>query len=100
MAQRLYLLVRTDVSVAVQAVQMAHIAAVMGMAMPKVDWSRITFKCLAVPDEAELFRRIRWAASRTDSWQIFKEPDLKNRVVAGAVLHDGDLFDDIPLWNP
>jgi len=100
MPPKLYLLVRTDVDVAVQGVQLAHVAAVMSAINPRIDWLRTTFKVLQVENEMQLFNEMRAISKITTAWQVFKEPDLRNKVVAAAVLHDGDLFENLKLWDP
>lgn len=98
MAPKLYILIRSDLSVAQQGVQMAHVAAVMGKVYPSISWHTTHFVCVSVPDETYLVLWARKVAQHTDCWQIFKETD--NTCTAVACLHDGNLFDKLPLWDP
>ena len=100
MEQKLFILVRKDISIAQQGVQMAHVAALFAASHKNQDWEKTTFVCCTVEDEEWLKIVINKAVLKHYTYTAFIEPDLDNTITAMAVLHDGNSFDSFPLWNP
>lgn len=91
--ERLFVVVRADLSVAQQAVQGCHAALQFAAEHPErcEAWmSRSnTLALLSVANEAELVQLARNADARGLRVSVFREPDIGNAVTALALEPDG-----------
>jgi len=90
MDEKLYVLVREDLSVAQQAVQAGHAVAEYLLRGPKSSWPNGTLVYLGVPDEERLYR---WSVELEFlgvPFVTFKESDIGNEVTALATVTDNE----------
>ena len=88
MDNKLYVLVRGDLSIQQQAVQAGHAVAEYLLREPKPSWSNGTLVYLGVRDQEHLRR---WGIKLRDlemPYVIFQEPDLNNEITALATITD------------
>jgi hypothetical protein len=101
MDEKLYVLVRKDLSLAQQAVQAGHAVAEYLLRGPKSSWPNGTLVYLGVTDEERLNR---WSV-KLDFLGVpfvtFKEPDIGNQVTAlAAVTNNEKVFRSLQLAMP
>lgn len=85
MPEKLFVLIRRDLSVQQQAVQAGHAVAEFLLRGPKSSWHNGTLVYLSVPDQERLRR---WEDKLCDleiPYTLFREPDLGNEITALAV---------------
>jgi len=95
--QKLYVLIRSDLSEPYQAVQAGHAVAQYLIEHPDTSWKNGTLVYLAVRDEEELAfwgDKLTW---RGVSWTGFREPDIGNEMTAIACVTNGNVFSKLSL---
>ena len=104
--EKLYVIVRRDLSSEYQAVQSIHAAVNFVMENPEIGarWFREsnTLVLLSVSDEEALYKLVQKAQDRGITAVMFKEPDIGDRVTAIA-LEPGTptsrLCKNLPKWR-
>jgi len=94
MENRLYVLVRKDLSESQQAVQAGHAVAEFLLNNPKTDWRNGTLIYLGVSGESDLWK---WKDRLGDGCIEFREPDIGNQITALAVAGDKAKFRRLEL---
>jgi hypothetical protein len=95
MSQRLYVLVRKDLSIEYGAVQAGH--AVAAWLLHDRSWNNETLIYLGVSDESSLYRWAYKLDNKGIKWVGFREPDIGNQLTAIAAKSDGKVFKKLPL---
>ena len=90
--QRMYVLVRGDLSPGYQAAQAIHAAVDEALERPEMVRLYPTVVVLNVASEAELYEyAVRYAMT------AFHEPDLDGEMTAAATFSSGEEFRELPL---
>ncbi len=103
MGQKLFVLIRKDLSVAQQGIQAGHAVAEWCKRWQfygNQDWDNQTLVYVTVPNLEHLHIWMRKCTQNGLVGTGFKEPDINNEITAIACLTDGNLFDKLPLWDP
>jgi len=98
--EKLYVLVRKDLSKSQQAIQGGHAVAEYLLRGRLSSWDNGTLVYLAVEDEDELKSWGEIFDIACTWWVCFKEPDKNNELTAIAVLleeYEQDLVEDLRL---
>ena len=95
--KKLYVMVRTDLSVSQQAVQAGHAVAEILLQGQQEDWDNGTLVYLGVSSEEELEKQIFRLERKGIPFSIFREPDIGNQITAIAAVHEGRAFSNIKL---
>jgi len=97
MKNKLYVIVRNDLSRSQKTVQAIHASAEFLLHDKKHIWDNGTVVCLKVKDEKELLD----LESKIKTWSIpyrsFREPDTGNDMTALALVGEINLFSDLTL---
>lgn len=98
MDEKLYVLIREDLTLPQQAVQAGHAVAEYLLRGPKSTWSNGTLVYLKVQDKERLRRWSRKLGDRGIPFAVFKEPDLDNTMTAlAAVTSNPKIFQSLRL---
>ena len=89
---KMYVLIRKNLSKSQQAVQGGHAVAEYILNNPECVWSNGTLVYLAVKDEEELISWSNILKSENINYSLFREPDIGNQITAIATVYNGDLF--------
>lgn len=105
MPQKLFVLIRKDLTPAQQGVQAGHAVAEFYKTWReglKNLWDNDTLVYVSVENEVVLLLWLRKMKQHPGPifYACFQEPDLNWTVTAIACLHNGNLFDKLPLWDP
>ena len=93
---KMYVLVRSDLSVSQQAVQAGHAVAELILHGLQKNWNK-TLIYLRVKDEDELIRWKEKIEFRNKEYAEFREPDIGNQLTAIACVDDGKMFSKLSL---
>lgn len=94
---KLYVLIRSDLSESYKAVQAGHAVAEFCLKQRKHDWNNGTMVYLKVKNEEKL---LDWAYKlkvEKVPFEIFTEPDIGNEHTALATVSDGEMFRKLRL---
>ena len=95
---KLYVLVRKDLSPSYQAVQAGHAVAEWLLQNHQgSEWKNNTLIYLGVKDLDDLNHWIEKLKYKNIEFSAFKEPDIGNEITAIACLDDGKLFSKLRL---
>ena len=97
MCQKLYILVRKDLSKSQQAVQGGHAVAEYLLRGPSTAWPNGTLVYLGVRNETELKFWGTQITERGHTVVPFREPDMDNEITAIATECDGMLLNELRL---
>lgn len=92
---KMYVIVRTDIPVAQQAVQGGHALAEHILGFPHSGWNNGTLVYLGVPHEYRLNRIADKLQFLGIDAVIWREPDMDNEATAIAACGCGDLLKNI-----
>ena len=90
--KKLYVMVRTDLSVSQQAVQAGHAVAEIILRGQQGDWDNGTLVYLGANSEEDLEKQIFRLERKDIPFSIFREPDIGNQITAIAAVDDGRAF--------
>lgn len=93
---KMYVLVRSDLTKIQQAVQSGHALAEY-LLNHNTTWRNGTLVYLGVTDEAELLHWGRKLSYKGIGWKGFNEPDINNELTALATVSDGKVFRKLRL---
>ena len=88
MDEKLYVLIREDLTPPQQAVQAGHAVAEYLLRVPGYTWTNGTLVYLGVQDKERLRRWGRRLEIKGIPFAVFKEPDLGNTMTALAAVTD------------
>lgn len=91
--EKMYVLIRKDLSKSQQAVQGGHALAEFLLTYPDNTWSNGTLVYIGVPNLSVLRDWVVDLENLDKNYVTFYEPDIKQQT-ALAVLNDGSLFED------
>ena len=95
---KLYVLVRKDITIQQQAVQAGHAVAEYILNCPQITWDNGTLVYLGVKNQDQLQK---WAMKLDFvgiPYAVFREPDLNNEITAlAAVSNDYRVFKSLQL---
>lgn len=97
MSQKLYVLVRKDLTKSQQAVQAGHAVAEYLLRGPSTLWGNGTLVYLGLRDETELKEWCNHISSAGKKTIPFYEPDRNNEMTAFATECDSDLVRSLKL---
>jgi hypothetical protein len=97
MDEKLYVLIREDLSTQQQAVQAGHAVAEYLLRGPEHSWSNGTLVYLGVRDREIMERWITRLSDRYIPFVAFKEPDLNDEITALAVIAKERVFRSLRL---
>ena len=95
MGNRLYVIVRKDLSESYMAVQAGH--AVAQWLLSDQSWRNETLIYLGVENEKELLSWKDRLDFKNTKYAEFREPDIGNQLTAIATLTDGKIFKKLKL---
>lgn len=93
---KMYVLVRSDLSISQQAVQAGHAVAEAILHGLQNGWNK-TLVYLRVKDEAELLRWMEKLEYRGKEYAEFREPDIGNQLTAIALVDESKMFSKLKL---
>jgi hypothetical protein len=98
MSQKLYILVKEDLSPAQKAVQACHAVQQWDLLY---GWhcTGVFIKVIIGTNDWQYDIQKRRMAQRGIRFAEFKEPDMDNRPTELACLHDGNLFSDLKMME-
>lgn len=95
---KLYILVRKDLSASYRSVQAGHAVAEWVMNRDHTQlWTNGTLVYLGVEDETDLLFWCEKLNFKNMKWVGFREPDIGNQLTAIACLHGGKEFSKLKL---
>lgn len=94
---KLYILIREDLTLPQQAVQAGHAVAEYLLHRPNPEWDNGTLIYLGVKNEEELSYWGDKMKIREIDWIGFREPDIENEMTAIATVGDGKYLSGLPL---
>ena len=94
---KMYVLVRRDLSSQQQAVQAGHALAEYLLKETQIPWDNGTLIYLGVRDEQELEKWAYKLTMRGKTWRGFTEPDRNNELTAIAIIDNGEFFKNLRL---
>ena len=97
MGNKMYVIVRSDLSRSQRTVQAIHAAAEFLLHENVYNWDNGTVVCLKVRDEEELLRLESKIKSMERPYRSFREPDTGNDMTALALVGEKNLFSDLTL---
>ena len=89
---KLYVMVRTDLSVSQQAVQAGHAVAEVLLRGQQGDWDNGTLVYLGAKSEEDLEKQIWHLKRKGIPFSVFREPDIGNQITSIAAVDDGRAF--------
>ena len=95
--QKMYVLVRKDLSNQYAAVQAGHALAEYLIKNPDTQWTNGTLIYLGVKDENELIKWIHKLDRNNITNTYFREPDIGNQITSLACVNDGKIFSKLRL---
>lgn len=97
--QKMYVLVRNDLSDEYKFVQGAHSLADYAIKLPNKfkEWNNSTIVFLGVRNLIDLRQMEGTLSMKGISFTSFKEPDLDNQVTALACYCDGKIFNELKV---
>jgi hypothetical protein len=95
--EKLYVLVRKDLSINQQAVQAGHAVAEYLLRGPKTPWNNGTLVYLGIRNENELEYWTEKLDRKNIEWVGFREPDRANELTAISVTGNGKIFNKLNL---
>lgn len=95
-SNRLYVLIRSDLTKAQQAVQAGHAVGEWALKNPQT-WQNEYLIYLSVPSEDHIHEWANRLKEKDHKYVVFTEPDLGNQVTALATVSDGKDFSSLPL---
>lgn len=96
-SEKLFVIVRRDLTPAQQAVQAGHAVAEYLIFNPDIEWSNGTLVYLGVKNEEEIQKWL-YRLSMADVLAVcFSEPDMNNELTAIATVHDESFFKKLQL---
>lgn len=93
---KLYVLVRRDLSHSYRFVQGAHAVAEWCLKYPD-QWQNETIVFVEVNNQYQLLNWVDILTANKVQFQTFKEPDLNNQITAIAALNNDQLFKKLHL---
>lgn len=95
---KLYVLVRRDLTPSYQAVQAGHAVAQWMLQYGQTsEWRNNTLVYLGVDNEQELDHWKQKLSFKNMEWVEFREPDIGNQTTAIACLNEGKVFSNLRL---
>ena len=97
MENKLYVIIRADLSRSQRTVQAVHASAEYLLYEKDLNWDNGTIVCLKVKDEQELLKVEDRIKSLDMPYRSFREPDTGNDMTALALIGEKNLFKELTL---
>ena len=94
---RLYVIIRDDLSKSQKTVQGIHAASEFILWEKRGNWINGTVVCLKVKNEKELKDKENWLKSKKIPYRSFIEPDIGHETTALALIGKKGLFSELSL---
>jgi hypothetical protein len=95
--EKLYVLVRKDLSVSQQAVQAGHAVAEYLLHGPRTNWKNGTLVYLGVRNKIDLEYWTEKFDRKNIEWVGFREPDMADELTAVSVIGNDRVFNKLDL---
>jgi len=95
--EKLYVLVRNDLSKSQKTVQAIHAAAEFLITEDRKTWDNGTVVCLKVVNEEDLKEKEKRVQDAEITYKTFREPDTGNDMTALAFVTRQNIFIDLKL---
>ena len=92
MMDKMYVIIRKDLSKSQQAVQGGHAVAQYLIKNKNCLWKNGTLIYLRAKDESKLLDWLNIFKNKNMNYEAFREPDIGNQVTAISTINKGDLF--------